>query len=106
MKVGRTSDRLRNQVNAAPTWVSPLLESYRATKGGEPRVVAVDPQRLGYVEPIMVQPMCLACHGKAVAPNVAATLRARYPGDRAVGYEAGDFRGLMWVELDRNLVTP
>jgi len=106
VKVGRTSDRLRNPVNAAPAWVSPLLESYGAAKGGEPRVVAVDLERLGYVEPIMVQPMCLACHGKAVAPNVAATLKSRYPGDRAIGYEAGDFRGLMWVELDRKVVTP
>lgn len=54
----------------------------------------------------MVQPMCLACHGKAAAPKVAPTLRDHYPGDREVGYEPGDFRGLMWVELDRKVVTP
>ncbi|MCP4449645.1 MAG: DUF3365 domain-containing protein [Myxococcales bacterium] len=29
-----------------------------------------------------------------------ARLAARYPDDKAVGYEAGDLRGAIWAELD------
>ncbi len=36
---------------------------------------------------------CLACHGKALAPQVRARLDALYPEDRATGYEAGEIRG-------------
>jgi hypothetical protein len=31
-------------------------------------------------------------------PRVKEALAARYPGDRAVGYAVGDFRGFLWVE--------
>jgi hypothetical protein len=55
--------------------------------------------RVGYVEPIEVQPLCLACHGEALAEPVRARLEALYPHDRAVGFRAGDFRGLFWAEL-------
>lgn len=107
VKVGRTSDRLRNSVvNAAPAWVVPQLEAFKAAKGGEPRVVDIDARRVGYVEPITVQPLCLSCHGKELRQGVVAALREKYPADKALGYEAGDFRGLMWVELDRATLAP
>ena len=54
---------------------------------------------MGYVEPIMVQPMCLVCHGEALQPGVAAQIDERYPEDRATGFKAGDFRGVFWVEF-------
>ena len=36
---------------------------------------------------------CLACHGKAITPQVLEQLDARYPDDRARGYGAGEIRG-------------
>jgi predicted Zn-dependent protease len=36
---------------------------------------------------------CLACHGKTLAPQVAARLKELYPDDRATGYAAGEIRG-------------
>jgi hypothetical protein len=36
---------------------------------------------------------CLACHGKEIAPKVAARLAELYPEDAATGYSAGEIRG-------------
>lgn len=100
VRVGRTSHRLRNPDNLPPAWVAPLLDDYvRDPTGLAPRAVALPDGRAGYVEPIVVQPLCLACHGESLAPEVAARLREAYPDDRATGFDVGDFRGLYWAEL-------
>jgi excinuclease UvrABC helicase subunit UvrB len=44
---------------------------------------------------------CLACHGKTLAPQVAARLKELYPDDRATGYAAGEIRGA--ITLSRPL---
>jgi hypothetical protein len=36
--------------------------------------------------------VCLACHGAAITPEVAAALDAAYPEDQARGYALGDVR--------------
>lgn len=100
VRIGRTSHRLRNPANVAPPWVGPVLERYLADASDRaPRAVAVEEGRRGYVEPILVQPPCLMCHGTSLAPEVAARIDALYPEDRAVGFEAGELRGVFWVEF-------
>jgi hypothetical protein len=98
--VGRASHRLRNPDNAAPDWVSPVIESWLA-EGAEraPVVVPLPGSRTGYVEPILTQPLCLTCHGSSLAPDIAERLAADYPDDRATGFEVGDLRGVFWAEF-------
>jgi hypothetical protein len=50
-------------------------------------------RRFRYVRAIPTAPMCLSCHGTSIAPDVAAQIRAAYPGDRATGFAAGQMRG-------------
>lgn len=101
-RLGRTSHRLRNPSNAAPEWVRPLLDAYVADESDRaPRTVPLDDSQLGYVEPILAQPLCLTCHGKVLAPEVAVRIEELYPHDRAVGFEAGDLRGVFWIEFSR-----
>jgi hypothetical protein len=100
IRVGRTSQRLRNPANAPPEWAEPLLDAYR----GDPsvragRAVALDEDRRGYVEPIFVQPPCLTCHGENLPESISSRLSQLYPEDRAVGYRVGDLRGVFWVEF-------
>ncbi len=103
VRVGRASQRLRNRANAAPPWVEPVLEAYaRDSALREARTVALEDGRSGYVEPIIVQPLCLACHGTDLAPAVAERIAALYPNDRAIGYAVGDLRGVFWVEFPGN----
>jgi|AntRauTorcE11897_2_1112592.scaffolds.fasta_scaffold41997_2 predicted small lipoprotein YifL len=100
IELGRTSDRLRNPDNRAPDWVAPLWERMRADpENAAPRTVRLADGDLGHVQPIRVAPLCLACHGSELAPEVAAAIDARYPEDRARGYAAGDLRGTFWIRL-------
>lgn len=97
--VGRTTDRLRNGMNAPRAWIKPLLQSYKLDpEKTEASVVRLPHGGVGVVEPIHLNAMCLMCHGSDVAPSIAGTIRGNYPADAAMGYENGDFRGLFWVE--------
>jgi len=99
VRVGRSSHKLRNPANAPPTWVAPLLDGYRDRPDDrEARTVLLGDGMAGYVEPIVVQPLCLACHGETLDAAVAEALATHYPSDRAIGYSVGDLRGVFWVE--------
>ncbi len=100
VRVGRASHRLRNPANAAPDWVRPILEAYVTDASDRaPRTVSLPDDRSGYVEPILLQPLCLTCHGETLAPDVASRVAELYPEDRATGFEVGDLRGVFWVEF-------
>lgn len=107
VSVGRSSHRLRNPANAPRPWVAPLLGEFVANPGAAaPRAVALPTGGIGYVEPIVTQPLCLACHGEALAPAVRARLAAQYPADAATGFRTGDLRGLFWVEFAPEALAP
>jgi len=103
VRVGRTSGKLRNPSNAAKPWMQATLDLYQMDPDRrEPAVVAIDENTVGYLEPIFMQPLCVTCHGATLAPDLQAKLSELYPNDQAVGYAAGDFRGVFWAELPRN----
>ena len=80
--------------------MEPLLADYVGHPDNlEPRALRLEDGSIGYVEPIMVKPLCLACHGSAISPAIQERLSARYPQDHATGFGEGDFRGLFWVTL-------
>lgn len=58
-------------------------------------------ETLRYLKPILVLPMCLACHGPAgqIAPEVRSVLEKEYPRDRAAGYRGGELRGAVSVTV-------
>jgi hypothetical protein len=100
VEIGRTSHKLRNKSNTPRKWMRPLLEVYVSASGKtEPEVVPLDGGGIGYVEPIHVKKMCLACHGSAITTEVQSRLAEHYPEDRARDFKEGDFRGLFWVEF-------
>lgn len=102
VKIGRTSHKLRNERNAPKEWMQPLLDGYVETPGkSDPVVVQLEGGAVGYVEPIFVKPMCLACHGSALTPAVASRLDEHYPHDQARNFEEGDLRGMFWVEFKK-----
>jgi len=102
IKVGRTSQKLRNPANAPKLWMQPFLQLYETDpEGREPGIVLIDEKTVGYIEPIFMQPLCVTCHGSEPAPDLQAKLKELYPDDQATGYVAGDFRGVFWAELPR-----
>lgn len=99
IQIGRTSHRLRNPDNTAPEWADVALKSYLNDETDRaPRVVPLANNREGYIEPITIKPLCLACHGSNLAPDVAEQIQAMYPEDEATGFELDDLRGVYWVE--------
>jgi hypothetical protein len=52
------------------------------------------------LRPLVVEPVCLTCHGPkdTVAVSVRERLAALYPEDAALGYTAGELRGALWAE--------
>ena len=100
IRMGRSSHKLRNPDNTAPDWVGPIMQAYLDDASSrEARAVELDGNRWGYVEPIVAQPLCLTCHGSELAPEVAAQISELYAEDNATGFEAGDLRGVFWLEF-------
>jgi len=101
VRMGRTSDRLRNPANAPPAWARTFVLLSAGEKAKDVAPLAVDlGAEVGVLFPIAVRPACLGCHGPVagIAPKVKEALAARYPRDQATGYADGDFRGFLWVE--------
>lgn len=99
VQIGRTSHRLRNPANSAPEWVDPVLRIYLEEESDRAaRVVSLANNREGYVEPITIKPLCLACHGETLAPDVATQIKSMYPQDEATGFKVDELRGVYWVE--------
>lgn len=97
--IGRTSFRLRNPANAPTVWQQTGLRHYQQSEDREPMLINLEDGRVGYMEPIVTAPMCLACHGSELSAEVKDALSAHYPADQATGFAAGDLRGIFWVSL-------
>ena len=100
IEIGRTSHRLRNPDNTAPEWVAPVLQRYLDDDSFRQAIAMELPDdRIGYVEPLLVQPLCLTCHGSAVAEPLASEIARLYPDDTATGFALGELRGVAWAEF-------
>src|SRR5690554_405183 len=68
VRIGRTSEKLRNTDNNAPAWAQPLVNA-----SGEARVGVGPQQELALLSPIRIAAPCLSCHGEreSLAPEVA-----------------------------------
>jgi hypothetical protein len=103
--VGRATRKPRNPKNEAAGWQADALAQFeRMQEAKQPLAGATFTRRLpdgrgAYAEPLVIQELCLTCHGASVAPEVQTILAQKYPGDRATGYAVGDLRGIAWVEL-------
>lgn len=102
LAIGRATLRPRNPDNLAVGW---KLDAYHALERAADRATATYTVELpsgdfAYAEPLVIDGVCLTCHGQ-VGSDVAAALRELYPDDRATGYALGDFRGIAWAEVRR-----
>lgn len=97
LAIGRTSSKLRNTNNTAPSWLNTTIESQASTAmtfTGSNGSLAV-----GY--PITIAPPCMLCHGdpESLNADVLSNINNHYPDDQATGYQLGDLRGWFWVEV-------
>ncbi|GMV25526.1 MAG: hypothetical protein AMXMBFR58_15570 [Phycisphaerae bacterium] len=97
LMIGRTSYKLRNKSNGAPTWARGALEQRPAS----PLAFVNEDGSVGVTLPIKLSGMCLMCHGDPadMDPAIKTALAAKYPDDQATGFAEGDLRGWFWVEV-------
>ncbi|MEO6358668.1 MAG: DUF3365 domain-containing protein [Ferruginibacter sp.] len=101
IKISRVSDRNRNPVNALQDLDKTQWEKYlalAAKKDSLKGVVISGDKEVNYYKPILMQPLCLSCHGsneKDIAKELQPVIDSLYPADKARGYKAGELRG-MW----------
>ena len=102
--------RVRNPANAPDGIERDVLEQFSADLGLGQRArpargrVRDRPQRPGRAPLHARHPtdaLCLTCHGKSLAPEVAAAIARDYPGDQATGFEQGQLRGAFVRHLAR-----
>lgn len=102
-KIGRVSLKWRNAKTGQPDpWEQQVLTRFDERQAaGEPvetmafaEVVEQNGARhFRFMKAIPTGELCLACHGRQLAPEIAVALDQAYPGDRARGYSVGEVRG-------------
>ena len=110
-KVRRTSLRFRNPANAPEPWETRVLDGFGNTvakEGGEPQEYFAEDSNgtARYMMAIPTGPVCLTCHGQALADTLDARLAIDYPHDRARGYALGDVRGAFSVTWPVQAAAP
>ena len=114
ISIKRTSVKYRNPANAPDAMEKSVLERYAiaAARGEElPPFILQKFRNDGdwvyrYCKPLKVMQLCTNCHGaeSQIDPEVKTVIEAKYPQDRATGYETGDFRGVVSVTMTETFV--
>lgn len=101
-RIGRTSTRFRNPLNAPEPWQRPVLASFAEELSESPEHLPeyFEDGESGarYMKGIPLAPMCATCHGTKLTPAVVARLKEDYPHDLATGYAVGELRGAFTVD--------
>lgn len=103
--VRRTALRYRNPGNSPDSLEQVVLDEMTATikSGGvyDARVIRRPSSgEVHFFKPILLQPMCLNCHGtpgKQIQPATLTSIQNLYPNDRAINFSQGDLRGAWHV---------
>jgi len=106
VNLSRVGTRTRNPVMGVPNaWQAKALSQFEAglARGDKPADMEYSEtvakpdggKEFHYAKPIVMQAMCLACHGNSeqINPEVKAKLSELYPHDKAINYQAGQLRG-------------
>lgn len=103
--IRRTALRFRNPANKPDSLeLQVLLDAENAVKSGEGanvRIIRLNGRdEIHYFKPIILQPMCLNCHGapgEQIKSATLASITKLYPDDQAVNFREGDLRGVWHI---------
>jgi hypothetical protein len=106
VNISRTSILYRNISNKPDSFSQGILEKMQAEKdkGTVPAslVLKDDKGVVHFYKPILMQAMCLNCHGSVpgqVQPDVLSVIDSLYPGDLARQYKEGELRGAWHIRF-------
>ena len=102
--VRRTALRVRNpddSPNSLERSVLNAMSEEMKTESPGIRIVRSDStKQVHFFKPILLQPLCLNCHGSPgnqIQNSTLGKIHQLYPNDQAVGYKEGDLRGIWHI---------
>lgn len=111
IRISRTSLKYRNPANKPGIAEAEVLTSFEdqisqgiKTDSLKPIIIAGTNGTVHFYKPILLQPMCIACHGSKsadIAPAVWDQLQTNYPSDMAYDYKVGDLRGMWHITFEK-----
>ncbi len=108
VSIKRTSEKLRNTENKATERELQIINNYRnALKNNRELTPVVEKninKNIQFYAPIIIDAKCLACHGKfgeELNVKTDSLVKKLYPKDLAIGYKAGDIRGIWSIEFKK-----
>ncbi len=115
LMVDRTS--LKPRRRAPDAWEKQVLMEFERRKASGEPVSALEffevikdegLPAFRYMKAIETKPVCLACHGEQLTPEIEQTLKELYPDDQAKGFKVGDIRRAFTVvvPLQNNPASP
>jgi hypothetical protein len=109
--IRRTAFKYRNPANKPDTSEERVLKIFASLKEKgisndsiKPIVEGIENDEVHFYKPIMMQQMCVSCHGSkstGIQPPVWKAISTLYPLDMAYDFKTGDLRG-MWHIIFRN----
>lgn len=103
VRIKRASMQYRNPANQPDSLEQTVLETFQ-TEGPRTQLIYT-PGEVHYIKPIIMQAMCLNCHGLPnahIKPETLNAIQAKYPTDKATGYTEGDLRGIWHIIFPAN----
>ncbi|MBL9156915.1 MAG: DUF3365 domain-containing protein [Verrucomicrobiales bacterium] len=100
VSVRRVTLKPRNPANQPDATDSAVLAAMQAQAKPEVEIRRVD-GTIRYYHPLPVQEVCLTCHGDPATfpPELSSILVELYPDDKATGYQTGELRGAIRVDI-------
>ena len=85
-----------------------MLEQYQQVlaEAGTPapRAMPIGQDSVAFFAPIILQAQCEVCHGtpgESLSTDLLSSIQQKYPNDEAVGFAAGDLRGIWSIRMSR-----
>lgn len=107
--IKRSSDKIRNIVNTPDSMEQEILSIYLQMKKDKQELKSVLKKDAAgnyhYFKPILLQTMCLNCHGDKttqIKPDTWEVILQKYPNDAAFNYKDGDLRGIWHLTFLKN----
>jgi hypothetical protein len=109
VSIKRTSDKLRNPSNAPDSMEQRILVAYLELQNDKHEIKPVLEKDVRgnyhYFKPILLQAMCLNCHGdkaSQIKPDTWESIQQKYPVDSAFNYNEGDLRGIWHISFSHS----
>ena len=106
--IKRSSDKIRNAANAPDSIEKEMLSAYLQMKKIKQELKPITQKDAAgnhhYFKPILLQAICLNCHGDKttqIKPDTWEMIQKKYPFDSAFNYKEGDLRGIWHITFKK-----